>query len=101
MRLARRLGISLKQCKAEIDSRELSQWIAFDRIDPFTIDRTELIIARFMALISNMMQKNGKATGADFLQFVEKPRKSDNLAEAEKLFKGLFHGANKPAQRKS
>lgn len=99
--MARRLGMSLKQCKADIDSRELAQWIAFDRIDPFTIDRTELIIARFMALISNMMQKNGKATGADFLQFTDKPAKSDNLAKAERLFRGLFNGANQPAKRKS
>ena len=75
--------------------------MALDRIDPFTIDRTELILARFMALISNMMSKSGKATAADFLQFTEKPAKPDNLAEAEQLFKGLFNGAHQPIKRKS
>jgi len=93
--------MSIARCKAETSSRDLAHWMAFDRIDPFTIDRTELILARFMALISNMMSKGGKATAMDFLQFVDKPAKPDNLAEAEQLFKRLFHGADQPIKRKS
>ena len=101
MRLARRLGMSLSRCKAEINSRELAQWMAFDRIDPFTVDRTELILARFMALITNLTQSKKKVSGADFLQFIDKPAKSDNLQEAEQYFRGLFNGANQSTERKS
>lgn len=99
MRLALKLGMSLARVKQEINSAELSQWMAFDKVDPFTVDRIELILARFMALIANMSSKTGNHTAREFLPFAETRRETD-FTKLEQMFKSTY-GANKSTKRKS
>ncbi len=80
MRLALKLGKTLKQVKAEVSSQELTQWMAFDRIDPFTVNRVELMIARFMALLNYWVTKE-KRPAADFLPFHVKPAETAQTME--------------------
>ena len=99
MRLALRLGMTLHRVKRDISSAELAKWMAFDRIDPFTIDRTELILARFMALIANITG-NQHATAADFLPFKRDQDQGDSFEKAANVFRGIFSGANQSTKRK-
>lgn len=99
MRLALRLGMTLKQLKREISSDELSKWMAFDKIDPFTINRVELILATFMALIARITG-NSKAKPVDYLPFARPEPKTDSFAKSANAFRGLFSGANQSIKRK-
>ena len=73
--MALRLGKSVKQCQVEIDSAEYSEWIAFNSIYPFIIDRSEYAIATLCALTKNMNSKKQYAP-EDFLINHEKPRQT-------------------------
>ena len=93
MRLALRLGKTLHQIKQEVSSSELAKWMAFDRIEPFTIDRTELIVASFMALIANMSSKKRQFKANDFLPFAQKKHETD-MTKVQSIMRGMY-GANK------
>lgn len=61
--LAAKLGCTVKELLERIDSMELSEWFAFNLIDPFTEDRADkrsAIIARVAAtgLLKNSFSTN-------------------------------------------
>ena len=50
--LAAKLGCTVRELLQRIDSRELSEWMVFNEIDPFTEDRADdrsAIVARVVA----------------------------------------------------
>jgi len=54
---------------SRMSSRELTEWIAFSRIEPFTAERTELAIAILATVTVNMWSGKGgtKPKPGDFM----------------------------------
>jgi len=90
--LALRLGKSVKECQQQIDSAEFSEWIAFNNIYPFIIDRAEYSTAVLASLTANIHSKNGNYTHEDFL--LQKERKIQS-GETIAATLGALYGSNK------
>lgn len=92
-RLANRLHMTVSELLFKMDSVEISEWIAYDRIED---SQTTVQHAVLCALIANVMG-NGKKTYTmqDFLPM--KPvREAPDLAEKILLFVDLYRGPTKP-----
>ena len=83
----------MKQCQREIDSAEFAEWIAYNKINPFMLDRSEYAIAILSAMTANIHSKNNKYTYKDFLLFNEK-QKETPTAIFESI-KAAYNGSNK------
>ncbi len=53
-RLAAELGMTVRELLARMDSRELSEWMAFDRIEPIGSGRANLALAGLSAITANV-----------------------------------------------
>lgn len=63
--------MSVKQCQREIDSAEFSEWVAFNNVDNFMIDRAEYSVAILSAITASINSKKSY-TYEDFLLTPEK-----------------------------
>lgn len=72
-RLALALGMTVGQVKREMTSRELSAWVAYDRISPIGPERLDINQAIQSALIANAHRKKGAKAfkPGDFMPFHE------------------------------
>ncbi len=85
--------MSVNQAQDCIDSAEYSEWIAFNNIDPFTIDRSEQMLAVVCSILANTHRKRNKPYGPD--DFLPKYRqKPVNSQDIESKLKVLFNGNN-------
>ncbi len=80
-----------------INSREYAEWLAWHSIDPFTIDRTEIMLAQVCAVIMNV--NRAKPTSriykiSDFLLFDKEEKHQDTAQEIEIKLRAMFHGYN-------
>ncbi len=83
--------MTVAQAQREIDSHEFASWQAYDRIDPFGQDRSDLRTAMVSATIANVNRssKTKPFQPADFMPtFEPKPRQS-----AQELQSRLFQFA--------
>jgi len=60
MRLALRMGRTLRELLASIDSRELTLWAAFDRLEPFGGDAEDYRAALAASVTYNMNRGQGR-----------------------------------------
>ena len=51
--------MGVRECQERIDSREFSEWIAYDAIDPIGPDRPERNSAQVCAVIANSVRGKG------------------------------------------
>lgn len=84
-RLAARLGWSVRRVGEEIDSRELSEWIAFDRIEPFEDGYWQAAM-----VASTIAQALGsRVTLQDLLPRIEGERREQSPEEGLRVMRGL------------
>ncbi len=93
--LAAHLGMSVKRAQSEIDSAQFSHWIAYHRIEPFTVDRSEYMLAVVCSILVNVHRKKGTTPTkpADFLPKFGKPRKQ-SAKDIETTLRALLNGNN-------
>ena len=93
-KLALNLGMTVGELERRMTSRELSEWIAYDNVDPFGEVRDDL---RTGIECATLAQINGtkNAKPKDFMPDF-RPREqqtvSDMKARFERAFKGKQHG---------
>ena len=90
--MALRLGKSVKECQRDIDSAEFSEWIAFNNIYPFIIDRSEYSTAILTSLTANINSKNKTFSPDDFL--LNQSKKEQSPEEMYNSIKAAFNGGN-------
>ena len=84
-RLALALGLTVGQLKRDMTSRELSAWLAYDRISPIGPERDDINQAIQSALIANAHRKKGARSfkPGDFMPFHPgadgKPRTAEQM----------------------
>jgi hypothetical protein len=66
-KLARALGMSVRRCMDEIDSAELSEWMAFDQLDPIGQDREDLRMGILASTIVSAAHPKSKCRPLDFM----------------------------------
>lgn len=83
--------MSVKRAKMEIDSAEFSEWVAYHRINPFTYNGTENILAHIAAMLTNALSKKSARAvrPRDFLPN-RKPSKPDTAKEIQAKLKAFF-----------
>jgi len=59
--------MSVRQAQEDIDSAEFSEWIAFDKIEPFGEQRADLRAGIVSATMANMWSKGKRLVPADFM----------------------------------
>ena len=92
------MGKSVREAQASIDSREYAEWLAWHSIEPFTIDRTEAMLAQVCAVLMNVNRTKPSDKIFDIEDFLMwgKPTKKRNTAlEIETKLKAIFSGYNK------
>ena len=72
-----------------IDSCELSEWMAFDGIEPIGAWREDYNSGMFCALFANSNRKKGSQPfkPQDFMPFIEKPE--DSMTATERVIQGF------------
>lgn len=85
----------MHEIRRDIDSAELSQWMVYDKIEPFTVNRAELMLAQVLAMIANITQKK-RYKPDQFLLFGQGSKKP-MIRDMKKLEKalGALYGRNK------
>lgn len=76
--------MTVRELLARIDSRELSEWMAYYELNPFGSVRTDLNAGVIAATIANVNRgKNGKTfQPADFMPYVETADQSEEDMKA-------------------
>jgi hypothetical protein len=64
-RLASHLGCTVRELQERMDSREFSEWCAFNRIDPWTRNRMDLGFANVCSIIANANSAKGRRFKAE------------------------------------
>jgi len=80
--------MSVRRLLAEVDSRELAEWQAFDRLDPIGQDRDDWRAGIVAATVANRSRGKGERaySPADFVpDFDPQPPTHAELAEKVKL----------------
>jgi len=84
-RLALALGKSVAEIEGTMSSREISEWMAFYRLEPWGDDRADLRTGIVASTIANV--NRGKDTKSyqpqDFMAFTEKEEKDEAKALKE------------------
>lgn len=88
--LALKLGMSVRQAQQQIDSAEFAEWVAFNNIHPFMVDRVEYAVAIQSALLANIHSKDKKFTYSDFLIQGKKAPKRQSQDIIMKTLEGLY-----------
>lgn len=72
-RLALQLGYTVEELLDRCSSRELSEWMAYDSIEPFGQLRDDARIALLASTVVNMVSKK-KVKVQDFMPFLKEDR---------------------------
>ncbi len=83
--------MSVSQAQACINSTEFSEWVAFNNIEPFTVNKVEQMLAVVCSILANTHRKRNKPYGPE--DFLPK-RRNPNPDNIETKLKALFHGNN-------
>ena len=78
--MALALGYTVRELLARIDSRELSEWMAFYSLEPFGDIRGDLQAGIVASTIANANSGKGSRTfqPADFMPLMEKPEQDED-----------------------
>lgn len=83
-RLALALGMTVEELGERMSGRELSEWVAFDRISPIGDERADLRAGIVASVVANAHRTKGEPfKPADFMPFSE--RKQSVQASFEQL----------------
>ena len=76
--------MTVRELLARIDSRELSEWMAYYELNPFGSVRNDLQAGIVASTIANVNRgKNDKSfTPSDFMPYMEKPQQSEGDMQA-------------------
>lgn len=70
-RLALKLGKTVRQLLTEIDSHELSEWMAFDQLSPIDSDlRNEIAVGKVTSILYNVNRDENTSEAKDLAAFV-------------------------------
>lgn len=71
--------MTVRELLARIDSRELSEWMAYYTLEPFGESRGDLRIAMLTSLMANVNRGKGQRPFKvqDFMPYAEKEEKSE------------------------
>jgi len=69
-------------------SAEFAEWIAFDRVYPFTIDRAEYAMAINSSVLASAHSKDKAFSYADFL--LEPRRRQQDPRAMEKILEAMY-----------
>ena len=82
--------MTVKQLLSEIDSREISEWIAFNNIEPFGEQRADLRAAMIACVMANAWRgKNQPAFKLDDFILNFDPPKQQSVEEMKKILKEI------------
>lgn len=80
-RLALALGMTVEELGERMSGRELSEWMAYDRLSPIGEERADLRAGIVSSVIANTHRTKGDPfKPQDFMPFLEKPRNSPEQA---------------------
>lgn len=90
-RLALSLGYTVRDLQNRIDSRELTEWIAFYNIEPFGEDRADMRQALTSCILANANRdpKKSRAFKPQDFMLVKPPKKEQTPEEMMALLKGI------------
>mgnify|MGYP003139586721 CR=1 FL=1 len=76
--------MTVRELLARIDSRELSEWMAYYELNPFGSVRDDLQAGIVASTIANVNRgKNDKSfTPSDFMPYIDKPQQSEGDMQA-------------------
>ena len=76
--------MTVRELLARIDSRELSEWMAYYELNPFGSVRNDLQAGIVASTIANVNRgKNDKSfTPSDFMPYMDKPQQSEGDMQA-------------------
>tara|TARA_Y100001951_G_C11255413_1_gene249052 strand:+ start:868 stop:1122 length:255 start_codon:yes stop_codon:yes gene_type:complete len=76
--------MTVRELLARIDSRELSEWMAYYELNPFGSVRDDLQAGIIASTIANVNRgKNDKSFApSDFMPYMEKPQQSEGDMQA-------------------
>lgn len=84
-RLALALGRTVAELEATLSGQELTEWMAFDAVEPFGEQRDDLRAGIVASTMANCHRSRGPAfKPQDFMPFAEKP-KADPAAALQAL----------------
>ena len=85
--------MSVKQAQQDIDSAEFAEWIAFNNIELFTVNRVENMVAIVATILANVNRKKGAAPHSpeDFIPQYEVKKKQTGKTLETKL-RAILHG---------
>ena len=89
------MGMSVRDAQARVDSAEFAEWIAFNNLEAFTVDRSEYMLAVVACILANTNRKpNSRAfEPKDFLP--EFKRKEPQTSQSvEQTLRALLNGNN-------
>ena len=94
--LASHLNMSVSQAQACIDSAAYTEWIAYNNIVQFTVNRVENILAVLCAITANANRQKNSAgySPEDFLPKYGKTNKTSGKDMEIKL-RSILHGNHK------
>lgn len=77
------LGKTVKQLLSEIDAEELTEWMAYDSIEPFGAVRDDYRVALLSALTANIHRRKNSRTFSpnDFMPFLKQKKKKQTWQE--------------------
>lgn len=97
MRLALRLGRTIPELLHSMSSAEITEWRAFDQIEPIGDSRMDLGFGIVAATFANAHLKEGATplSPIDFMPYAQKPKKASWAEKLKQLLK-----ANSSAKKK-
>lgn len=101
-RLALALGMTVREMLQKMSSAELTDWLAYWRLDPFGEERADLRAGIVAATTANVWAGKGKrAKPADFMPKFDTPRKARMSQDAMKtMFRTAAAAFNKTSEAK-
>jgi hypothetical protein len=94
--------MTVREAQERINSREYSEWLAFDRIDPIGMDRGDLMAATIAATVANAgggKKGGGTFTASDFIPDYTGEKARQPRQSVEEMMARL-HSAIKVAETK-
>jgi len=98
-RLALAIGCTVGELLDRVDSRELTEWMAFDAIEPIGSWRDDYNSGMLCSLLANINRRKGAAPipPQAFMPFM--PKEEDFLTDDEKMLR-MFQGMAANMNRK-
>ena len=94
--------MTVKELNQRMDSRELSEWMAYYRIEPFGEERADLRQAQTSAILANVHRSDGKAFEVKDFMFDSSPeikRQDPNDMKTKLMLWAKIHNANEAKKR--